>query len=175
MHNYVALFRGINVGGNNVLPMKDLKQIMTDLNYQNVATYIQSGNVVFSATNPMTAAAEAKLSNAIEVHKGFSPTILFKDAQSFLQAIEQNPYPTDDGKILHFFFLKSAASDANLDKLTALKGAGEQFKLTADVFYLYAPNGIGRSKLAAGAEKALGVSVTARNWNTVAKLEAMLT
>jgi len=174
MNNYVALFRGINVGGNNILPMKDLKQIMADLGYQDINTYIQSGNVTFRSIAPMTTEAEIKLSKAIENKKGFTPKVIFKAAAAFANAINQNPFPTEDGKALHFFFLSSTPSEENLEKLTAMRSEGEAFKLIADVFYLYAPKGIGRSKLAAGAEKALGVPVTARNWNTVEKLETML-
>jgi uncharacterized protein (DUF1697 family) len=74
---------------------------------------------------------------------------------------------------LHFFFLESTPEKPNMDELANAKSDSEEYRLIKSVFYLYAPDGIGRSKLAAKVEQALGVQVTARNWNTVSKLIAM--
>jgi uncharacterized protein (DUF1697 family) len=79
-----------------------------------------------------------------------------------------------EGKSLHFFFLASTPAKPDLDALAKLKSSSEEFKLGKNVFYLHAPDGIGRSKLAAKVEKALGVPATARNWNTVSKLMVMV-
>ena len=89
-------------------------------------------------------------------------------------AIKNNPFKTIEGKSLHFFFLESTPIKPNLDKLANVKSNSEEFKLDKNIFYLYAPDGVGRSKLAAKVEQALGVPVTARNWNTVSKLFAMV-
>jgi uncharacterized protein (DUF1697 family) len=89
-------------------------------------------------------------------------------------AIDNNPFKTKEGKILHFFFLESHPHKPDLDSLKAVKSKSEEFELKKNIFYLYAPDGIGRSTLAAKVEKSLGVAVTARNWNTVNRLTSMV-
>jgi uncharacterized protein (DUF1697 family) len=88
-------------------------------------------------------------------------------------AIENNPFSTAEGKALHFMFLERKPEKPDLAGLMAIKSKSEQFRLDKKVFYLYAPEGIGRSKLVAKVEPALGVPVTGRNWNTVNKLSAL--
>ncbi|WP_438862374.1 DUF1697 domain-containing protein [Neptunicella sp.] len=174
MNRYIALFRGINVGGNHILPMKDLVAMMSAKGYANIQTYIQSGNMVFEAQQSDRQAIAKDIGQGIFDTKGFQPRVLILDAEQWQQAIDLNPFPTEEGKSLHFFFLESPATQPDIAKLDAVKTTTEQYQLTAHTFYLYAPDGIGRSKLAALIGKALGVSVTARNWNTVNKLSGML-
>ena len=173
MTTHIALLRGINVGGNNKLPMKDLSVILGGLGYENIKTYIQSGNVVFDTARKLAANEAEKISAAIQCKMGFEPQVLLMAAEQFKRAISHNPYPVDSGKALHFYFLNRPAASPNIDGLEALKLESEKFTLTDTVFYLYAPDGIGRSKLAASVEKLLGVAATARNWNTVEKLAGM--
>ena len=92
-----------------------------------------------------------------------------------MNAIESNPFPEAEAepKTLHLFFLSSAASAADVVSISERKSRSERYQLTDRVFYLHAPDGIGRSKLAANVEKLLGVTVTARNWRTVQKLRKM--
>lgn len=101
------------------------------------------------------------------------PQVLILSEKELASAFENNPFPNNDGKTVHIFFLKSTPDQSNLEQLAALKSVTEAYRLIGDFFYLYAPNGIGRSKLAANLEKALGVSATGRNWNTVSKLNSM--
>ncbi len=171
---YVALFRGINVGGKNILPMKDLVGILEGIGCDNVRTYIQSGNAVFRAkgTNPKKIAEEIS-SRILESH-GFQPKVLLMGAREFEDAVGHNPFETMEGKSLHFFFLESTPVNADMDELVRVKSNTEEFTLDHNIFYLHAPDGIGRSKLAAKVEKALGVPATARNGNTVRKLIAMI-
>jgi len=174
MHRFIALFRGINVGGNNILPMKDLTKLLEDLGCSQVKTYIQSGNVVFqTAENDRTELAE-KISRGIEEHFQFKPNVLLLKSSEFEEVITNNPFPTEVGKTLHFFFLESSPKSPDLDGINAIKANSEDFKLHNTIFYLYAPDGIGRSNLAAKVEQKLGVPVTARNWNTVSKLFEMV-
>lgn len=174
MNLYIALFRGINVGGKNILPMKELAAMLETLGCENVRTYIQSGNVVFQSSKGMDEIDADAISKKILTQKGFEPRVLLLDVAAFQEAINNNPFPTDDGKILHFNFLTSPANHPDLDLLESVKKDSEQFLLKDKVFYVYAPDGIGRSKLATVVEKALGVPATARNWNTVKKLSAMI-
>lgn len=174
MNTYIALFRGINVGGKNLLPMKDLVAIFKSMNYANIQTYIQSGNVIFQSKDVVSKGCGVEIGKRVFETMGFAPKVLIITAAELQQAFANNPFTPSDGKALHFFFLDSPPLQPDIAKLAAIKTPTEEFKLTDDVFYLYAPGGIGRSKLAAEVEKALGIPVTARNWNTVGKLLLMV-
>ena len=174
MKIYLALFRGINVGGKNILPMKDLVEILKDIGCEKIKTYIQSGNAVFWAKENQKAKIAEKINSRILESHGFNPKVLLLEVAELENAIENNPFKTREGKALHFFFLESPPLEPDLDEFSNVKSDSEEFMLDNKIFYLYAPEGIGRSKLAARVEKALGVPVTARNWNTVNKLVAMV-
>jgi len=175
MNTYVALFRGINVGGRNSLPMKEVVAILEHLGSQQVKTYIQSGNAVFVSPENDT----LRLSNAIRVEvkkrRGFEPQVMLLELEEIERAIRNNPFPEadTDPKALHAGFLASTPKQPNLEKLESLKQGSERFRLIDRVFYLHAPEGIGRSKLAASAEKSLGVPMTDRNWRTVCTIREM--
>jgi len=170
MNTYIALFRGINVGGNHILPMKNLSKVLEKMGCEKVQTYIQSGNVVFQTKESSTNKLADEISTKIFDHFGFKPKVLLLGIKEFQQTINNCPFKTEEGKTLHFYFLDAPAENPHLDKLETLKSPTEQFKLHNKVFYLYAPDGIGRSKMAAKVEQSLGVPATARNWNTVSKL-----
>ena len=170
MDTFVALFRGINVGGNNIMPMKELASLMTEYGYTNVKTYIQSGNVVFNSKHQ----PHSEIGELVEKKFGFKPEVLILSKSDLIQAIENNPYSPKEGKFCHMFFCKSFPEKADIPRLRELKTDSEQFCIKGSVFYLHAPDGIGRSKLAAKAEACLGVSATGRNLNTVNKLSEML-
>jgi len=173
MNTYIALFRGINVGGKNILPMKDLVNILEDMGYEDIKTYIQSGNVVFQSKKKKTNKTATEISSRILESHGFEPKVLLLEISELQEAIENCPFDTDYGKALHFYFLDSQPQNPDQDGLTAIKSKSEEFKLHKNIFYLYAPDGIGRSKLAAKVERFLRVPATARNWNTVQKLISM--
>lgn len=173
MKTYIALFRGINVGGNNILPMKDVTQILNELGADNVRTYIQSGNVVFQHAARSRTKLKDQIRSAVEASHNFKPQLLLLDGGDLAAAVENNPYSTDIGKALQFYFLESAPKQPDLEKMRDLQSNTEQFTLTDKVCYLSAPDGVGRSKLAAKIEQCLGVPATARNWNTVSKLMQM--
>lgn len=173
MNTFIAFFRGINVGGNNILPMKELKTLLERIGCGNVRTYIQSGNVLLQIKEDRVENIRNKMSREIHKDFGFEPKVLLIEISEFRDAIEKNPFDTSEGKTVHFYFLESEPMNPDLGRLTAVKSASEEFKLHGKVFYLYAPEGIGRSKLAAKVEQSLGIPVTARNWNTVSKLLSM--
>lgn len=172
MTQFIVLLRGINVGGHNKLPMKDLRELLEALGYELVQTYIQSGNVVLSADVRPDSAA---ITEAIEKRFGFAPRVFVISADRFRAVADANPYEEEvaEPKHLHISFLSGPAA-ADVDAMQACKGPTESFTLTADALYLHAPDGIGRSKFAAAAEKMLGVEATGRNLNTVRKLIGML-
>jgi uncharacterized protein (DUF1697 family) len=173
MKTCIALFRGVNIGGKNILPMKNLVVILENIGCKKVKTYIQSGNAVFQTVKNETTKLAEKISSRILESRGFKPKVLLLDISELEEAIENNPFETENGKALHFFFLDTLPKQPDLEQLTSVKSTTEEFKLDKKVFYLYAPDGVGRSKLAAKVEQAIGVPVTARNYNTVNKLMAM--
>lgn len=170
---YIALFRGINVGGKNKLPMKALKEIIESLGYTNVKTYIQSGNVLFSSAASKAKSFPRSVGKAIDDLYGFEPDILVLTLEELEKAINKSRFPVSEGKSLHLYFLSSFPTKPDLEGITRLQAESEKCKLLDSVFYLYAPDGVGRSKLAARIEKLLGVKATARNGNTVRALIEM--
>ena len=153
--------------------MKDLSNLLEGLGYKNVQTYIQSGNVVFQRNKESPGKIANKISATVMEHYGFAPKVLLLNWAQLQEAVDHNPFETKEGKALHFFFLDSQPAKPNLEKLTTVKAPSEKFKFHKTVLYLYAPEGIGRSKLVANVEACMGVPVTARNWNTVKKLLEM--
>ena len=175
MKTYIALFRGINVGGHNVLPMKDLVTLLENIGAQNVKTYVQSGNAVFQSKETSAPMLSNTISATIKEDHGFEPQVLLLELEEMQKTVGSNPFPEAESepKTLHLHFLASVPKDPDFDALESIKTDRERFVLKDSVLYLHAPDGIGRSKLAANAEKILGVSMTARNWRTVCKIMAM--
>ena len=175
MKIYIALLRGINVGGNNALPMRELVKILEDLGAQTVQTYIQSGNAVFASAERDNSQLADSISQEIKQRRGFEPRVLLLDREELERVIENNPFPeaTNDPTTLHVGFLTAAPKRPDLGLLERLRRNGERCLLVNTVFYLHAPEGIGRSKLAANTERLLGVPMTDRNWRTVCKLQQM--
>lgn len=177
MNTYIALFRGINVGGKNVLPMKELAAVLEGLGLNKVQTYIQSGNVVFQTTNRSRKGLEKNIGAAIGKSHGFVPQVLVLSVQELRNALVANPFPDGENepKSLHLFFLESSPANPDLKRLASLQSVSERFKLIGTVFYLHAPEGVGRSRLASNVEKALGVTVTARNWRSASAILSLAT
>lgn len=175
MKTYIALFRGVNVGGSNVLPMKELAALLETIGARGVKTYIQSGNAVFQHEAASPAQLSSRIGAAIQASHGFEPQILLLDVADLERAMASNPFPEAEAepKSLHLYFLATAPQNPDLTTLDSIKQDFERFRLVGDVFYLHAPGGIGRSKLAAQVEKALAVAATARNWRTVCAVLAM--
>ncbi len=169
MNTYIVLFRGINVGGKNLLPMQELVTILEENKYKNIRTYIQSGNVVLQSQ----ARPDKKIRLLVLHTFGFEPEVMALDETEFHAAVKNNPYTSADGKAVHFYFCKSQPK-INTEKLTRFRAKSEQYQITGKVFYLHAPEGIGRSKLVANIEACLGVPATGRNLNTVKKLQLLV-
>ena len=169
MKTYIVLFRGINVGGENILPMKELVALLEKNGFMNVKTYIQSGNVVLQGRN----VSSTELTTLVASNFGFKPEVLVLDKSEFDSSIKHNPFHPAEGKSAHFYFC-SKKPKLNAEKLEKYLGDSEEYKLKNKIFYLFAPKGIGRSKLVANIESCLGVPVTGRNLNTINKLSEMV-
>lgn len=172
MTTWIALLRGINVGGNNILPMKDLTTMLENMGCTGVKTYIQSGNVVFSKAGAKAPKLAKSIGQSVLSSHGFEPKVQVLMAEELENAAKSNPFPQAeaDPKALHVSFLNAVPTAPDEDTLREIKSETESYVLKGKLFYLYAPDGIGRSKLAARAEKLLGVEATGRNWRTVSKL-----
>ena len=175
MNTYIALLRGINVGGKRRLPMRELVSLLEGLGLKNIRTYIQSGNVVFQSDPPLATDLAERIGAAIQESHGFTPRVLLLDLAQFQRAVAANPFPEAEAnpKSLHLYFLASTPDAPDLPALAELQRESERFILSDRVFYLHAPDGIGRSKLAERVEKLLGVPATARNWRSVCKILAL--
>ena len=162
-------------GGRNSLPMKALSTLLESLGCSDVKTYIQSGNVVFDHPSSESKKLSRDISAAIDNEFGFLPKVLILTAAELQHAVDDNPFAdaATEPKTLHLWFLAEKARNVDLNSIESLKSASESFVLADRVFYLHAPDGIGRSKLAAGIEKLLGIATTARNWRTVSKILEM--
>lgn len=170
METWIALLRGINVGGKNILPMKELIKLMEENGFSDVRTYIQSGNVVFKSTSR----SSDKIGSLIEGKFGFKPTVFVLSADELALSASNNPYQTDIGKTLHFFFCDQIPQSVDYEFLDGLKAPSEEYQIIDKVFYFYAPDGIGRSKLAEKMGRTFkDVTITGRNLNTINKLLEM--
>jgi uncharacterized protein (DUF1697 family) len=172
MTTYIALFRGINVGGKSTLPMKELVALLEDMGTRKVRTYIQSGNAVFQSAEKSPDRLSRQLAAEVRKRHGFEPRVLVVGLDAMERAIADNPFPEAeaDPSSLHLGFMASTPKNPDLKKLDGLRKESERFHLSDHVFYLHAPEGVGRSRLAASAEKLLGVPMTDRNWRTVCKI-----
>lgn len=172
MQTYIALFRGINVGGRNILPMKDLVTRLEVLGCQDVRTYIQSGNAVFRHDEKDASRLATVIGEAVQERHEFKPRVLLLTSDQLEHAVASNPFPEaeSDPSRLHVLFLAEVPKNPNFDTIERLRAENERLDLRSDIVYLHAPDGIGRSKLAASLEKAVGVTATGRNWRSVAKI-----
>ena len=153
--------------------MADLRELAIGLGFADVATYIQSGNLLLTAAGSAQH-VEAQLADAVAARFGFRPVILMRSLPQWEAAFAANPFAdrVTDGKQLHLFFFDGPADRFDPEALRALAMEGEDFALMGDILYLYARDGIGRSKLAEKLPRYLPARHSARNLNSV---EAILT
>lgn len=171
---YISLLRGINVSGQKVIKMDALKKIYEELNFKNVQTYIQSGNVIFQDSDSDSIALEQKISNKIKEHIGFNVPVIVLNIEKLKALIGNNPYIAEGSKIisdLYVTILSSRPENIDLQIIRQNQSPGEEFTLMDEAVYLYCPNGYGRTKLTnTFFEKKLRVSATTRNWKTTLEL-----
>lgn len=173
MTTYIVLFRGINVGGNKVVKMELLRAMLGELGFGDVATYIQSGNVVLTSDGP-AAAVSAAIEGAFPGAFGFSSRPTVRSLDEWVRVIDEDPFAAvrSEGKQMHAVFVDEQPEAGAIEAMRSLAST-EEMVLKDGVLYLYTPDGFGRSKVAESLEKLLKVPLTARNWNTVLKLREM--
>ncbi|MFJ5772827.1 DUF1697 domain-containing protein [Streptomyces sp. NPDC093094] len=175
MTTYAALLRGINVGGSRKVPMAELRAVLEGLGLDGVRTYLQSGQAVFTSGHGDEDSLAASLAAAIDRHFGFTVDVLVRD-HAYLKAVADNcPFPAGDlePRQLHVTYFSAPVGEDRFAELDRDAYLPEEFRLGDRVLYLYAPDGLGRSRLAGDLARprlTKGLVATSRNWNTVRKL-----
>ncbi len=173
----VALFRGINVGGKNKLPMRDLVRLFTGLGCTDVSTYIQSGNVLFRAAPVLARSIPEGMAKLVAERFGIKTSVTLRDSEQVCDIVACNPFPqaaTVAPSTVHVLFLADLPSADAAAALTPVAGSREEFILRGQEIYLHLPNGAARTKLP-NFDRALSTIGTARNWRTVLQLHSLLT
>ena len=173
---HVALLRGINVAGKNMVPMKALASLFADAGCTDVETYIQSGNVLFNATDAIGRRAASVVSRGISEQFGLQIRILTRTTAELRDIAAHNPFlrAGADPKTLHVVFLADVPEPSRSAGLDPNRSPPDEFAIVGRQIYLRCPNGIGRTKLSNQYfDSKLGTVSTVRNWNTTLKLLAL--
>jgi uncharacterized protein (DUF1697 family) len=169
---YIALLRGVNVGG-NLLRMDRLRALCADLGLKNARTYLQSGNIVFAAQGTPAHWADT-LERKLAGQSRLPVSVIVRTSPEMRRVIAENPFLGEKGidvSRLYVTFLQQQPAKAVLDRLHAIPARGDRLRHAGTEIYLHCPGGYGKSKLSNNAiEKALSLRATTRNWNTVIKL-----
>ncbi len=177
MNDFVALIRGINVGGNNKIKMADLKNSLAKCNFKDIKTYIQSGNVVFQSEHKDCTQLSLQITNVVLKDFGFKVPVLVRSKNEFLTEKEENPFlkmkDTDLSK-LYVTFLESVPVNFDTNLLKNTNFNNDKFHLANKAIYLFFKDGYSQTKLTNNFwEKKLKIRATTRNWKTVCKISQM--
>jgi uncharacterized protein (DUF1697 family) len=174
MATYISLLRGINVSGKNIIKMEALQKLYENLGFDNITTYIQSGNVVFTSTAISPEKLTEKISTQIKKDFNFDVPVTIVTIDNLQKIIENNPFLKDSSKeenFLHITFLSSKPEKYDSKIIEEKKSIGEEFVIVEQAVYLYCPNGYGNTKLHnTFLETKLKVGATTRNLKTANKL-----
>ena len=167
MPRFVALLRGVNVGGKNKLAMSELRTLVESLGYTDVRTFIQSGNVLFSTDETVVA---PDLQRSIEARFGLAIAVVLRSAAELELVVGADPFPEAERARVHVGFMTARPPAEAVAALDHARFLPEEFIVSGRELYLHLPSGMARTKLPAYLGRALGVPTTLRNWNTVTKL-----
>jgi uncharacterized protein (DUF1697 family) len=173
MARSVALLRAVNVGGRSV-PMSELRGLFEQLGGHRVATYIQSGNVIFDPPRVAISSFEDDAEQALFERYGLRSAVTVRSADEIQDVLTGIPFPTGVHRFVHVGFFKSAPAPDEVDDLSSYDAGEERLAVAARVCYLYLPNGVGRAKLPAKVNR-LSTPVTVRNLRTVTALARLAT
>jgi uncharacterized protein (DUF1697 family) len=175
MQKYISILRGINVGGNRVIKMDVLKMMYQNLNFTNIKTYIQSGNVIFESKNTDCETLASTISQKIKQTFGYDVPVIVKTKDEMNIVLANNPFiNSQEAQFLHLTFLSAQPTQDNINKIKGDFG-NDAFVFAQKSVYLYCPNGYSNTKLTNGfLESKLNVMATTRNWKTVATLTEMI-
>ena len=177
MPAYIAMLRGINVGGQKPVRMEQLRESCAALGFRSIETYVQSGNIVFLDEKKSPSNLSKSISEAILDDFGFRVPVLVKTSREMGEVIKRNPFLKETGidpTKLHVTFLPEAPSKDALKSLERFPTKPDRFYVGRQEIYLYCPGGYGKTKLSNTAfEKVLSMGTTTRNWKTVGALFEM--
>ncbi len=172
METFISILRGINVGGNRIVPIKELKSLYEDIGFKNVITYIQSGNVIFEANKVSN--LSGKIEKKIKEKFQLEVPVIIRSVDEMRAAIAANPFIEQNGidiSKLHITFLSDTPNKPDLENIKKYDYSPDKFIIINNEVYLFCPNGYGSSKLSNSFfENKLKVKATTRNWKTVNKL-----
>jgi uncharacterized protein (DUF1697 family) len=175
---YLALLRGINVGGKTSVTMADLKKVCESLNYRNINTYLQSGNIIFETKTSDQSKVSEELEKALFDKLHVKVRIIVRTKEEMRQIIRENPHLKQKElniDKMHVTFLYELKNTIDISRLADVKDPDELFVIRGREIYLYCPNGYGRTKINNQAfEKAFDTAATTRNWHTTSKLYEMM-
>jgi len=176
MKTWIALLRGINIGGHHKLPMKELRDLLTGLGYRNVQTYGQSGNCVFRSKEKSPEKMGIEIADAVEAAYGFKPKVFVLTLDILKAAIRANPFKeATEMKSVHLLFLEGEPEEIDLEGLKSHAKPSEEIFLKKKVLYLHTPEGSGRSKMVEKIPKYVPAGMTGRNLRTVKEVVALAT
>lgn len=174
MPRYISILRGINVSGRNKIRMEELRQLLENLSFQNIQTYIQSGNIVFDSSEKDTKILQDQITSAIKDKYKFDVPALVLNNSELNDIFRNNPYINERGlpeEKLHATILSAKPSKACAIGIVSKKSLPDEFIIAGRTVYLYCPNGYGRTKLTNNFfENKLKTFATTRNWKTISKL-----
>ncbi|CRK82367.1 DUF1697 domain-containing protein [Neobacillus massiliamazoniensis] len=171
---YIALLRGINVGGHHKIKMAELKSLLESMGLQKVKTYIQSGNVLFESEETAESLT-LRLEEAIKEKFGFPVPVVLRSSEEYEKVITDCPYRMDglqEGESIQIAFLAGLPSQEGIERVSAYRSEMEDFQIIGKDVYLFFRQSIRDSKIAQHLSK-IGAPATIRNWNTVMKLDSM--
>ena len=174
---YVVLLRGVNVGGHNKLRMAEFAELLEELGFTGVRTYIQSGNVVLGAGAKEARSLSSRISEALEERFGLQIPIVTRKASAFRAVLKNNPFLAEGAEIgsLHAGLLASKPKAAAIAELDPELSPGDEFRVVGDTIYIHCPNGLARTKLTnVYFDRKLNTISTYRNWKTVMKIDSMI-
>lgn len=179
MTTYISILRGINVNGQKLVKMNTLKHMYENLNFENVQTYVQSGNVIFSSKQNDPETLEKTISSQIKTDFGFEVPVIVFNVETLKTIIENNPFAKHklkDISFLHVTFLAENPTQIDKESIIEKKLSNEEIEFTSKAIYLYCPNGYGKTKLSNNfLETKLKVTATTRNWKTTNELLKLAT
>jgi uncharacterized protein (DUF1697 family) len=171
METYIALLRGINVSGQKMIKMEELKRVLGTLNFSNIRTYIQSGNIIFETDIKDSTFLEKQIFEIIFKNFGFPVQVVIRNRQELVEVYKNNPFlrnRNEPVEKLHVTFLGEKPDPVHLKKIEGSSFLPDEFVLSGSEIYLFCPNGYGRTKLTNQFfESKLKVTATTRNWKTV--------
>lgn len=176
MKKFITLLRGINVSGQKIIKMSELKLLFEDIGFQNVQTYIQSGNVIFYSNEISIDKLEIKISSSLKNKFGFDVQVIILSPGEIEYALKNNPFirKKKEFERLYVTFLSDAPSKENIQMLNSIDYSPEQYKIDKKLIYLFLPNGAGKAKLKNNLfENKLKIFGTTRNWKTVMALSEL--